>query len=294
MPLSQEEPARSTNSSLKTESSFSQQGNTLYAFVSGKMPQFFDGWMSSERAKAWLLSNELPPTRRHRVVMKCPVCQTIFTRSPSKLRNSLDQCEKMTHTCSPSCMGVMKTHQRTVKLTCEGCGEPFTLSLSEHTRRLKRGDGHHFCSNACYGRHRSQTYVGENHHNYTRKEVVCSHCGKVFLRQESKTKTWVTKTPFCSKGCYHKHLSGRHTQKGTGRGSLRSYPEEFKKLRKEILKEALCVVCMYPAKDVHHLDGNPENNLLSNLVPVCRRCHTRHHASTPHPLLLPSNESTAK
>jgi len=30
--------------------------------------------------------------------------------------------------------------------------------------------------------------------------------------------------------------------------------------------------------DVHHIDGNKDNNKMENLITVCRSCHKRHHS----------------
>jgi 5-methylcytosine-specific restriction endonuclease McrA len=33
----------------------------------------------------------------------------------------------------------------------------------------------------------------------------------------------------------------------------------------------------YNSLVIHHKDGNPKNNVLSNLIPLCKRCHARTH-----------------
>ena len=288
MRSSPEKSKRTTGSHLTTEQCLRQRASTRYALILGEIPLNFEGWMTSEQARAWLLSDAMPPTRRHKVVMKCPVCGETFSHAPSKLRAQRRSCEELIHTCSNKCMGVMRTWTMTQVLTCQECGKEYRLSKSERARRVARGDTGSFCSNECYGKYRSRTFVGEKHHNYSKVTLVCTHCAKEFLRAEGAAKTYRTTNPFCTKACYAAWLTGRATQKDTGRGSLRSYPPEFKRMRKEMLsKEALCVVCMFPARDLHHRDGDPENNSTQNLVPVCRRCHRRHHEGPPHPALSP-------
>lgn len=285
---SHEKQTASTESAFQMGQPSKLPGNTRYALISGPIPPSFDGWMTSEQARAWLLSDAMPPTRRHKVLMRCPVCASLFTKAPSKLRAQQMACEKLTHSCSNKCMGHMRTSMMTVPLSCDECGKDFTVSRSEHSRRLERGDSSHFCSNACYGKHRSRVFVGERHHNYNRVELTCTQCGKGFLRTQGEARQYRTMKPFCTKTCYTTWLRGRPTQKDTGRGSLRSYPPEFKALRKQMLVEgALCAVCMFPAKDLHHRDEDVENNSPENLIPVCRSCHKRHHVGPPHPLLSP-------
>lgn len=268
-------------------------GSTRYALILGEIPLSFDAWMTSEQARAWLLSNSMPQTRRHKLLMECPVCSKLFSKSPSKLRVHLEKCETLTHTCSNACMGVMKTYLGTVELRCDECGGLFRISSSERARRLKRGDKHQFCSCKCSGVFSSKHHVGEAHHNYNRVEIICTHCKKTFLRTKGDTRGYITTNPFCSRACYGEWLVGRPTQKGTGRGSLRSYPPEFKQARAKMRDEGtLCAVCMYPAKELHHRDENIENNEPENLVPVCHRCHVRHHVGPPHPALSVSKKST--
>ena len=281
----------STGSLSRTEQPLRQLGSTRYALILGKdLPQVFDEWMTSDEAKAWLLSDAMPP-RRHKLLLKCPVCQILFSKSPSKLRDQEKACETLTHTCSPSCMGVMRSATMTLDKECHTCGKTFTIAKSEHGRRLKRGDSFHFCSNECYGIHRSKTFVGEKHHNYNQVSLTCTHCSKEFLRSAGNAKSYRTRHPFCSRECYRNWLVGRVTQQGTGRAGLRSYPPEFKAMRKKLLVErATCVVCMFPARDLHHKDNDIENNSPENLAVVCRRCHKRHHMGPPHPELSPSKK----
>jgi HNH endonuclease len=56
-------------------------------------------------------------------------------------------------------------------------------------------------------------------------------------------------------------------------------------VRREILIEASyrCAVprCRSPlAIDVHHIDGNPANNVASNLIALCPTCHSAYHRKT--------------
>ena len=39
------------------------------------------------------------------------------------------------------------------------------------------------------------------------------------------------------------------------------------------IKGQACEACGAPAYDRHHIDGNPENNVRSNIAFYCRRCH---------------------
>lgn len=54
-----------------------------------------------------------------------------------------------------------------------------------------------------------------------------------------------------------------------------------KKLRESILRRDSnrCTVCRTRDKlNVHHMDGNKENNIKKNLITLCHSCHSRYHA----------------
>jgi len=52
-----------------------------------------------------------------------------------------------------------------------------------------------------------------------------------------------------------------------------------KKTRLLVLKmsEGKCEICGRRASVVHHIDGNKDNNLMDNLIPLCRLCHKAVH-----------------
>ena len=49
--------------------------------------------------------------------------------------------------------------------------------------------------------------------------------------------------------------------------------------RERVLKEYnnKCAICMDDCKEVHHIDHNPNNNEVDNLLPLCSNCHTDVH-----------------
>ena len=59
----------------------------------------------------------------------------------------------------------------------------------------------------------------------------------------------------------------------------RGYDTGWRKARVEALKrfDFICQRCGRRAVMVHHVDGNPENNDQSNLMPLCRQDHERIH-----------------
>lgn len=77
--------------------------------------------------------------------------------------------------------------------------------------------------------------------------------------------------------------AARRWQHDAQRGSAasRGYDARWRKVRAMVLaREPRCRDCAAAgrvtlATEVHHLDGNPRNNALDNLVPLCKSCHSR-------------------
>ncbi len=38
-----------------------------------------------------------------------------------------------------------------------------------------------------------------------------------------------------------------------------------------------CAKCGYNFLEIHHVDGNPSNDSIDNLIPLCKRCHVKIH-----------------
>jgi hypothetical protein len=271
-------------------------GNTLYALVlKGQDPSTVE-WMTSESATAYLQSGEKPPIGA-KLKMRCPVCHSEFMRPVGKVRENKEVCAKQRHACSVQCGRELYRWANSVELVCHECSKEFRLASAEYKRRSQRGNKEFFCSNACYGAYRSRVYQGEAHHRYSKVAMVCTQCGEEFKRKQAHATTARTQTPFCSHTCYHQWLrenGGIRTLVGSSTSlGARSYPKEFKWLRERIMAmKPRCIACGVEAVDVHHLDGDKDNNEFMNLVPVCRSCHTRHHQYQAIPALSPSSAST--
>lgn len=126
-----------------------------------------------------------------------------------------------------------------------------------------------FCSQAC-----------QNHGQYERRKYNCAGCFKEFESSPSRAKK-----KFCSVECRsllaasikeRRRQSKYTTMVSRGRGyskRLRSWIWIFKK------KE--CEICYYNKRDycldVHHIDLDPTNNLLTNLAILCSFCHKELH-----------------
>lgn len=242
-------------------------------------------WMSSESAMRLLTSKEALP-RGAMLFAQCPVCQSVFRRETAKFRSR----PHAQHACSNACSAQLRCQGHSVQLQCAQCGTGFSRALGEHERRLERGDAAHFCSGECYGRYRARVYTGEAHHRYSQVALTCAWCAKEFTRKKSMAGPAKSAQVFCTVGCYQdwvRSVGGPHTiaKAAHGRGP-RSYPPEFKRARRDMLRDSTpCAACGAEATIVHHKDEDKENQAQSNLAPVCARCHMYHHTRTPLPEL---------
>lgn len=98
--------------------------------------------------------------------------------------------------------------------------------------------------------------------NNTRVRVSCGHCGRLFSTTNYRLSCGRGK--YCCRRCAYDAITARTTNRKAGRmRAKRAYPEI-----------ADCERCGgRPATDRHHVDGNTFNNLRSNVLFVCRRCH---------------------
>lgn len=94
------------------------------------------------------------------------------------------------------------------------------------------------------------------------KEKLCAHCSKVFKPKTSHQN-------FCKKVCYKRY--GK-IYKGHSSGA------KSRNLNYRQFVKSFCEICGFLPKhlcqlDVHHLDGDRENNSIQNLQTLCANCH---------------------
>lgn len=103
-----------------------------------------------------------------------------------------------------------------INLSCVVCDKPFTRAKNELQKSLKRKKGI-YCSYSCV------TYSRMSLAGFGSSDVVCKHCGKAFVKQNSDIK----KSPnnFCSKSCSATYKN-KHKTTGYRRSKLEKYLEE--------------------------------------------------------------------
>lgn len=140
---------------------------------------------------------------------------------------------------------------------CKYCGKHFYVKPSHR----KSGKGI-YCSRRCsdLGGRRGQV-------------VSCEQCRDEFYASPKQIRRSKSKKFFCSKICYLKYKAIHYVWSGhpmwkTGESA---YYDTMRRIRKPICNR--CKIRKIRVLVVHHVDKNRKNNVLSNLVWLCRNCH---------------------
>jgi hypothetical protein len=125
-----------------------------------------------------------------------------------------------------------------------------------------------FCNHECRVKHNQIS-------NEVRK-FKCSHCEKQLFRTKHQTRNSISGNYFCDNFCKNRfRIKIRWSKKET--------ITDRNHLRKKVLLmfNNTCVNCLFNDDvrmlDIHHVDGNHQNNVYSNLWSVCVWCHISHH-----------------
>lgn len=153
-------------------------------------------------------------------------------------------------------------------LSCQACGINFYVPLY-------RINSAKFCSLNC-----------QNHIQYLRPKFKCNECNIEFEDSPSRK----GKRKFCSFKCHCEFKIKKKIDSLEKRRLAIYKHRENKNLshygisrRKYIfsIREVKCENCGYDeyekCLDIHHIDGNPSNNLKENLIILCVMCHRKVH-----------------
>lgn len=185
---------------------------------------------------------------------KCEFCNKTYTG-----RKNQKYCSKICRSKS-----LIKDNEK----VCPICKNKFK---PEHTHNI-------FCSRKCSSKNKSNKSI---------IKTECSYCNK----KVERPKSLIRKYTFCSRACMGKYYSENrfgkiHPLWNGGKIDGRGY--KWRELRKEILvrDNFSCRICNIKPKnttnlDVHHIvkyrnfDNSKDANNLSNLLLVCKKCHTK-------------------
>ena len=124
-------------------------------------------------------------------------------------------------------------------------------------------------------------YTVEN--NKSRKDIkelekYCEYCGNKLERKRFDGRledfTVFSNRKYCNRECMRKDwvkIGDNHNQ------SYSNAHTTARKINELILHKEVCELCGSDTNlDIHHIDGNWQNNTLDNLMCLCRSCHTRY------------------
>lgn len=114
--------------------------------------------------------------------------------------------------------------------------------------------------------------------NIKELDRYCEYCGNKLERKRFNGRledfTVFSNRKYCNRECMRKDwvkIGDNHNQ------SYSNAHTTARKINELILHKELCELCGSDANlDIHHIDGNWQNNNLDNLMCLCRSCHTKY------------------
>lgn len=153
------------------------------------------------------------------------------------------------------------TKQKSSIVLCQHCKCSFKI----YACHIRKGNGK-FCSRACYMASRVKQV-----------RVKCAHCNKQFTVPPYRLAKAYSGHVFCNRTCAQAaHRNGGVLYHRPSRGLISNAQRQIAKLSanpacctcEENIRYLLCV---------HHIDGDHNNNHISNLEIVCHHCHIMRH-----------------
>jgi len=213
-------------------------------------------------------------------IVSCAQCGETLKRTAFELRKHFKRGHDPFY-CSNECWGRAENIRRHGERRCVRCNGPAPRRNSFGTAKL----GRIFCSLAC----KEEELREELEQRVLARMKPCERCNSMFVPANSSIR-------FCGRECASRHHAGAMQKKNNprwkdGAFARRTTPHStsrFRELRPLVLKRdgqkcVLCAATQSPAPrkslEVHHIDEEPTNNRVANLVTLCRPCHEKAHFS---------------
>lgn len=182
-----------------------------------------------------------------KIETECAWCGKTFEIKSSQVKNH--------NYCSRACLGKANAERfRLARIKiCANCGKEFEYK-GHHTSRNK----HFFCCTEC-------VYEFKN----VQMLVNCDWCGKPFYKKRSAVAR--TKHNFCDHNCYRDFINFEQA------GATNQIVDGKCLYRK--LAEIKIGRPLQSNEEVHHIDGNHENNNPDNLKVLTASEHSKLHAA---------------
>ena len=147
-----------------------------------------------------------------------------------------------------------ENYRRYYVTVCDTCGAE--IHVRSDALKIRN-----FCSNRCHGIWKTKNDTVER---------VCVVCGSKFFVGRKRAALRPNKT--CSYDCRGALM---RSDKSYGLKKVRSFNGEFRRMKPLVhLRDKNCQLCgSEEMLCVHHIDRDPENNDLWNLILLCKTCH---------------------
>lgn len=215
-----------------------------------------------------LVGTNAPHFQGGKVDNQCEQCGKRFT---------VQRCNRNRKYCSQECYGKSKETGRTMNATCEICGDK-----TYRTPYMMKRNDHFYCSTKCTARAQNKQV-----------EVKCDYCGRNIKKHLYQVESRETEHFFCDRDCRVNwanenggFVSGEQHPQWRGGISYEEYGNKWTEDLREGVRTAQnnkCAICGCEVTrskageplSIHHINYIKTDNRSSNLVGLCRSCHTK-------------------